>query len=110
MKAPDSKDILPLQQRALERIAKEFPTAEQASVIELLSSYSGPEGERVTSDILELSKGSLEKVRYYVEIAHKDYRDILYWAEYYDNDPMLRGRDPKQLVEEILAKWGEKNR
>jgi hypothetical protein len=41
--------------------------------------------------------------------AWSDYRDILYWAEYYENDSMLRGRDPKQLVEEILAKWGDKN-
>jgi len=97
-----------LEQRALERIAKEFPAAEQASVIELLSGYSGPENGRLTRDILELSKGSLENVRRFTKAAQIDYRDILYWAEYYENDPMLRGRDPKQLVEEILAKWGEK--
>lgn len=77
-------------------------------MIVLLSGYSGPESGRVTWDILELSKGSLEKVRHYVQTAQKDYRDILYWAEYYDDDPLLRGRDPKQLVDEILAKWGEK--
>ncbi len=97
-----------LEQRALERIAKEFPAAEQASVIELLSGYSGPENGRLTRDILELSKGSLENIRRFTKAAQIDYRDILYWAEYYENDPMLRGRDPKQLVEEILAKWGEK--
>jgi hypothetical protein len=38
-----------------------------------------------------------------VQNTQTDYR-----AEYYENDPMLRGRDPKKLVEEILAKWGEK--
>ena len=96
-----------LEQRALDRIAKEFSESEQTSVIELLSDYSGPETGRVTWDILELSKGRPEKVRYYVETAQKDYRDILYWAEYYDNDPMLRGRDPKKLVDDILAKWGK---
>jgi hypothetical protein len=99
---------LNLEQRVLDRIAKEFSATEQASVFELLSGYSGPESGRVTWDILELSKGGLEQVRYYVETAQKDYRDILYWAEYYDNDPMLRERDPKKLVEDILAKWGEK--
>ncbi len=98
-----------LEQRALQRIAKEFPAAEQASVIELLNSYSGAESGRVTWDILELSKGSLESIRRFTKATQIDYRDILYWAEYYENDPMLRGRDPKQFVEEILAKWGEKN-
>src|ERR1700730_15793808 len=93
-----------LEERVVDRIAKEFSAAEQASVIELLSSYSGPESGRVTWDILKLSQGSLENVRRFVKAAQIDYRDALYWAEYYENDPMLRGRDPKQLVEEILAK------
>jgi hypothetical protein len=97
-----------LEQRSIERVTKEFSVAEQASVIELLSGYSGPESGRVTWDILELSKGSLENIRRFTKAAQIDYRDILYWAEYYEKDPMLRGRDPKQLVEEILAKWGEK--
>jgi hypothetical protein len=110
MKVPNSKDVLPLEQRVIDRIAKEFSATEKPSAIELLSNYSGPEGERVRCDILELSKGSLEKLRYYVETAQKDYRDILYWAEYYESDPMLRGRDPKKLVDDLLAKWGEKNR
>ncbi len=39
--------------------------------------------------------------------AQTDYRDILYWAEYYENDPLLRGRDPKQMVDEIISKWGK---
>jgi hypothetical protein len=97
-----------LEQRSIERIAKEFPGSEQDSVTELLSGYSGPESERVTWDILELSKGSLEKVRQYLQTAQTDYRDILYWAEYYDRDPLLRGRDPKEMVEEIIAKWRNK--
>jgi hypothetical protein len=29
-------------------------------------------------------------------IASLEQRDILYWAEYYDRDPILPGRDPKQ--------------
>jgi len=44
-----------------------------------------------------------------VKSAQTDYRDILYWAEYYKDDPMLRGRDPKQMVDEIIAKWGKKS-
>jgi hypothetical protein len=97
-----------LEQRALDRIAKDFPAAKQGAVIELLSAYVGPESARVTWDILKLSQGSLENIRRFVAAAQTDYRDVLYWAEYYANDPILRGGDPKQFVEEILARWGEK--
>jgi hypothetical protein len=96
-----------MEQRTLERIRQEFQEPDQDGVIELLTRYSGPESDRVRWDILELSKGELGKIGEYVKAAQTDYRDILYWAEYYKNDP-LRGRDPKQMVEEI-AKWGKKN-
>ncbi len=97
-----------MDQRLLERIRQEFPAADQDCVVELLASYSGLESERVRWDILELSKGKVEKIRQYVQSAQTDYRDILYWAEYYENDPFVRDRDSKQIVDEILAKWGKK--
>jgi hypothetical protein len=99
-----------LEQRIVERIAREFLPAEQSEVAALLGTYSGIEGGRVAWDILELSKGKVESVRSYVESALRDYRDVLYWAEYYENDPLLRGRDPRQMVNDILDKWGEKKK
>ena len=81
---------------------------DEALAIALVSSYSGPETGRVAWDILQLSKGSLESIRRYLQAAQTDYRDVLYWAEYYDTDPMLRSRDPKQVVDDILEKWGDK--
>ena len=97
-----------LEESTQVRIAKDFPAAEQAPVAELLLSYAGPEPARVVRDILHLSKGKLEDVRRYLKAAQTDYRDVLYWAEYYATDPMLKDRDPKQMVEEIIAKWGNK--
>jgi hypothetical protein len=97
-----------LEQRSIERIAKDFAQAEEASVVELLTGYAGPEPARVTWDILELSKGSLEKVRQYVEAAKTDYRDVLYWAEYYDRDPLARGRDPKSWSMTSSPNWKAK--
>ena len=97
-----------LEQRTQERIAREFPASEQVSVAALLSSYSGPEIGRVTWDIMELSKGDMEKVRQYVQAAQTDPRDVMYWAEYYDTDPLLQGKDPKKMVEDLLKKWGDK--
>src|SRR5438105_14244156 len=81
-----------MEQRTLERIRQEFQEPELDRVIELLASYSGPESDRVRWDILELSKGDLGKIVEYVRTAQRDYRDILYWPEYYKDEPLLRGR------------------
>jgi hypothetical protein len=97
-----------MEQHILERIRRQFQGEDQNRVLELLASYSGPESDRVRWDILELSEGKLEKIGEYVKTAQTDYRDILYWAEYYKNDPLLRGRDPKQIADEIINKWGKK--
>ena len=98
-----------MEKRIIERIDREFEGPDQNGVLELLASYSGPESDRVRWDILELSEGELGKIGEYLKAAQTDYRAILYWAEYYKNDPLLRGRDPKQMVEEIIAKWGKEN-
>jgi len=97
---------LSFEQRTLERMDREFQGSDKASAVELLKGYAGPEAARVVWDILELSKGDLEKVRQYVQAAITDYRDVLYWAEYYETDPMLREGDPKKLVDVLIAKWG----
>ncbi len=99
-----------MEQRILERVSREFQDSDRDAVVQLLESYVGPESDRVRWDILELSKGGLGKVRDYMKAAQTDYRDVLYWAEYFKDDPMLQGRDPKQMVSEILAKWGKKGR
>jgi hypothetical protein len=99
-----------LEERTRERISKEFSASDQVLVSDLLSTYSGPENARVVWDILELSKGKLEDVRKYLHAAQTDYRDVLYWAEYCATDPLLQGRDPTQLVGDILAKWGDKKK
>ena len=96
-----------MEQRILERVSREFQDSDRDAVVQLLESYVGPESDRVRWDILELSKGGLGKVRDYMKAAQTDYRDV---AEYFKDDPMLHGRDPKQMVSEILAKWGKKGR
>jgi hypothetical protein len=93
-----------MEQRTLERVSREFKNSDRDAVVQLLESYAGPETDRVRWDILELSKGGVGRVREYINAAQTDYRDILYWAEYYKDDPMLRDRDPKKMVDEILAK------
>jgi hypothetical protein len=98
-----------MEQRILERVRREFQDPDRDAVVQLLESYVGAESDRVRWDVLELSQGDVGKVRDYIKAAQTDYRDVLYWAEYYKDDPMLRGRDPKKMVDEILAKLGKKN-
>jgi hypothetical protein len=54
-------------------------------VLELLDSYGVEsyerECERVQLAILKLSGGNEEKLREFVAIAKRDYRDILFWAD-----------------------------
>src|SRR5213593_2449659 len=99
-----------MEQRILERVSREFQDSDRDAVVQLLESYVGPESDRVRWDILELSEGDVWKVRDYIKAAQTDYRDILYWAEYYKDDPLLRSRDPKQIVDEIITKLGKKSR
>ena len=45
-----------------------------------------PESLRVQFAVLVLAKGDLVMLRHYAEQAAADYRDVLYWAFYPDND------------------------
>jgi hypothetical protein len=58
------------------------------------------ERERVQLDILKLSDGNEEKVREYVAVAKRDYRDVLFWAEYPEESKLDTPRE---------APKGEKN-
>jgi len=97
-----------VENRLLERIGKEFAYSERATVVELLSSYPGPQAERVRWDILKLSNGNLEKVRQCIEAAWAGYCDVVCWPRYFDDHPILRPWRPKKLVEQILVKCGVK--
>jgi hypothetical protein len=96
-----------LETRALARIESDFSEAERAKITALLETYRGHERDRVVWDILHLSAGKLEAVKQYLAAAQRDYRDVLYWAEYYKDDPLVRGRDPRQLAQDLLRKLGK---
>lgn len=70
----------------LERIQRDYPNEKRKKVEELLGSYGiesyQKEHERVLMDILKLAKGDIKQVKELVERAKKDYRDIIFWAEY----------------------------
>ena len=80
-----------------------------ARVLELLDSYGVElderERERVQLDILKLSGGSEEKVREYVAVAKRDYRDVLFWAEY-PEESSLDTPEKRQRVRKMFENFG----
>jgi hypothetical protein len=80
-----------------------------ARVLELLDSYGMEpderERERVQLDILKLSGGSEEKVREYVAVAKRDYRDVLFWAEY-PEESRLDTPEKRQRVRKMFENFG----
>ena len=80
-----------------------------ARVLELLDSYGvepyEQERERVQVAILKLSAGSEAKVREYVAVAKRDYRDVLFWAEY-PEESRLDTPEKRQRMRKMLEKFG----
>jgi len=80
-----------------------------ARVLELLDSYGVEryerERERVQVAILKLSAGSEAKVREYVAVAKRDYRDVLFWAEYPEESKLDRP-EKRQRVRKMFEKFG----
>ena len=86
-----------------------FPMSSWARVLELLDSYGVDpherERERVQLDIVKLSAGSEEKVREYVAVAKRDYRDVLFWAEY-PEESRLDTPEKRKRVRKMFEKFG----
>jgi hypothetical protein len=80
-----------------------------AHVLELLDTYGVESYERerarVQLAILKLSAGSEEKVREYVDVAKRDYRDVLFWAEY-PEESKLDTPEKRQRVRKMFEKFG----
>jgi hypothetical protein len=66
----------------IERVKQDFREDKVGTVLELLSEYDGKEPGRVIRCIVHLSEGSESLLLSNLETAYKDYRDIIYFAEY----------------------------
>jgi HEAT repeat protein len=76
--------VVDLNTAVLRKISRDFPPEDREYVIEQLKRYRGDSVQgckRIHLAILKLSEGSKEKVAHHVEVALRDWRDILYWAE-----------------------------
>src|SRR5436305_11751023 len=76
----------PSRDEVIAVVQRTFPESAQDRVLALLDTYGVEsyerERERVQLAILKLSEGNEEKLREFVAVAKRDYRDVLFWAEY----------------------------
>ena len=76
-----------------------FPISSWARALELLDGYGADPHERarerVQLAILKLSAGSEEKMREYVAVAKRDYRDVLFGRNIPKNRDWTRERSAK---------------
>ena len=90
-------------------VQKTFPESAHAPVLESLDIY-GVESyerdrERVHLAILKLSGGNEEKLREFVAVAKRDYRDVLFWAEY-PEESRLDTPERSERIRKMFKKFG----
>jgi hypothetical protein len=92
-------------------VRKTFPESEHVRVLELLDHYGVEsyerERERVQLAILKLSEGNEEKLREFVAVAKRDYRDVLFWADNPD-EARLDTPEKRARIRKMFEKFGLK--
>ena len=92
-------------------VQKTFPEDARARVLGLLDTYGiesfERERERVQLAILKLSDGSEEKLREFVAVAKRDYRDVLFWADN-PEESKLYTPETRQQIKNRIGKMFDK--
>jgi hypothetical protein len=74
-----------LPARVVAQVQTRFQPDDRPAALELLQRYGHAphelEQERVWLAMLDVSHGSLDKLRQAVELGKRDYRDVLVWAD-----------------------------
>jgi hypothetical protein len=88
-----------------------FPESSRTRVMELLDGYGVEsyerERERVQLAILKLSEGNEEKLREFVAVAKRDYRDVLFWTEN-PEEARLDTPEKKERIKKMFEQFGIK--
>jgi hypothetical protein len=96
------EDVIAAVQRA-------FPNRLVTEVLELLDAYGVQsyerERERVQVAIVTLSEGDEAKLRYLIDVAKSDYRDVLFWADS-PEQAKLDTPEKRRVFRELFEKLG----
>ena len=100
-----------LRDQVVAAIEATFPKELRGRILERLDTYGVEpyerERERVQLAILKLSAGNEEKVCEFVAVAKRDYRDVLFWAEY-PEEARLDTPEKRQRIRNMFEKFGIK--
>ena len=67
----------------VERIAqRDYPPEHAETVLKIVQRYTNVERTRVQLAVLKLAAGDVDAVHHHIEVALRDYRDVLCGAEY----------------------------
>src|SRR5438067_266315 len=101
----------PSRDEVIAVVQRTFPESAHARLLELLDTYGVEsyerECERVQLAILKLSEGSEEKLREFVAVAKRDYRDVLFWTEN-PEEARLDTPEKRERVRKMFEKFGIK--
>jgi hypothetical protein len=88
-----------------------FPRADTNAILAILDEYGVEpyqrEHERVQLAILNLSEGDEAKLRYFLDIAKRDYRDVLFWSDC-PEEAKIDTPEKRRRMREMFAKLGVK--
>jgi hypothetical protein len=80
----------PTRELVLSKAKQVFPGEDPDAIIGILDEFGREDGEsgrgRVQLAILKLSEGDRDRLRFFVDLANQDYRDVLFPAEYPEVD------------------------
>src|SRR5260370_23832906 len=103
--------MAPLHAEVVAVVQKTFSESAHARVLELLDGYGVEsyerERERVQLAILKLSEGNEEKLREFIAVAKRDYRDVLFWAEN-PEESRLDTPEKRERINKMFEKLGIK--
>ena len=88
-------------------IQKAFPERSWGQVLVLLDTYGVESHERVQLAILKLSEGNEERLREFIAVAKRDYRDVILWTEY-PEESRLDTSEKRERVKKMFEQFGIK--
>lgn len=91
-------------------VCRDFPESQIDAVLHVLGEYGSEpwhrESWRVKAAVLKLANGNLHAVRIAMDVAKRDFRDVLIAAEYSEygrqtslSSQMLEGAEKEQVIE-----------
>jgi hypothetical protein len=95
--------------RIVAAVRASFPRADPDAILATLDEYGVEpyqrERERVQLAIINLSEGDEAKLRYFLDVAKRDYRDVLFWSDN-PEEAKLDTPEKRRRVREMFVKLG----